>query len=124
MKAIILTAAFLMTSFIGQSQKNQFVTLVDNQSYVQVDREWYKIDLPGFEEIKYITSDEVWIKSYLEEILSKDGISIKKPDEKLFRNGKVFYMEWIYKQSDGREIIVAYVYNSKFSCDISIEYLE
>jgi hypothetical protein len=124
MKAIILTATFLVTSFIGQSQKNQFVTLVDNEYYVQVDREWYKIDLPEFQNIKYITSDEYWIKSYLEEILSKDGISIKKPDERLFRNGKVFYMEWVYKQSDGRTIFVAYVYNSVDSCDISIQYLD
>lgn len=121
MKAIILTATFLMTSFIGQSQ---FVERVEINSYAKLYREWYEIDLPNFKGVKYITSDEFWIKSYLEEFLSKDGISIKKPDERLFRNGKVFYMEWTYKQSDGRMVLVAYVYNSTNSCDISIQYLD
>lgn len=119
MKAIILTAAFLMTSFIG---KSQFVKEVKNFSYVQ--KEWYEIDGSDFEGVKYITSDEVWIKSYLEDMLAQDSISIKKPDVKQTKGGKIVYMAWEYKKSDGRTVFVSYVYNSIYSCDISIQYID
>jgi hypothetical protein len=119
MKAIILTAAFLMTSFIG---KSQFVKEVKNNSYVQ--KEWYEISGADFDGVKYITSDEVWIKSYLEDMLSQDSISIKKPDVKQIKNGRIVYMAWEYEKSDGKKVFVSYVYNSMYSCDISVQYID
>lgn len=121
MKAIILTVAILMTSFISKSQ-NQFVKKVEYNNYIQ--KEWYEINGDEFDGVKYITSDEVWIKSYLEDMLSKDSISIKKPDIKQIKNGKIIYMAWEYKQLDGRTIFVSYVYNSTLSCDISVQYID
>ena len=121
MKAIILTASILMTSFIGKSQ-NQFVEKVEFNNYVQ--EEWYQIDGEDFEGVNYITSSDIWIKNYLEEYLKQDGISIKKPNIKQVKKGVVVYMAWEYKKSDGRTIYVSYVYNSMNSCDMSFQYLD
>ena len=121
MKAIILTAAVLMTSFIGKSQ-NQFTEKVEYNGYVQ--KEWYQIEGEDFEGVNYMTSTDIWIKYYLEDFLKKDGISIKKPNIKQVKKGIVVYMAWEYKQTDGRTIYVSYVYNSIYSCDISFQYLD
>jgi hypothetical protein len=121
MKAIILTAAVLMISFIGKSQ-NQFIKKIENKKYVE--REWYQIEGEDFEGVNYITSSDIWILQHLEEFLKKDGISIKKPNIKQVKKGIIVFMAWEYKQSDGRTIFVSYVYNSMNNCDMSFEYID
>jgi hypothetical protein len=118
MKSIILTIGFVLTSMVAMSQ---YVETVREWDFPL--QEWYEIPGEQFEGVKYITSDDKWIKNYLKEMLAEDSVSISKPDTIQREHGVIIYMEWNYKTLDGHEVNVSYI-NNGFISDISFYYFD
>lgn len=117
MKAIILTIGFVLTSMVAMSQ---YVETIRGEFPME---EWYTLPGEEFAGVQYITSDDEWIKSYLENLLKEDNISIDKPEKVEKQNGKIIYMEWNYTTSEGDDVNVSYINNGSIS-DISFYYFE
>ena len=118
MKSIILTIGFVLTSMVAMSQHVETMSALDFPL-----QEWYELPGEEFKGVKYITSNDEWIKTYLKEMLAEDNISINKPDTTEKENGVVTYMTWRYKTLDGHNVFVSYV-NNDFISDIAFYYFD
>lgn len=117
MKAIILTIGFVLTSMVAMSQ---YVETIRGEFPLE---EWYELPGEDFVGMRYITSDDEWIKTYLKNLLEEDNMSIDNPEIVESDNGKIVYMEWNYKTKEGDEVNVSYINNGTLS-DISFYYFE
>jgi hypothetical protein len=118
MKSIILTIGLVLTSMVAMSQNVKTVS----PDEIPLEQ-WYEVAGDDYEGVRYITSNDEWIKVYLKEMLEEDNISINKPDTTEKENGVVIYMTWRYKTLDGHNVFVSYLKN-KSDSDIAFYYFD
>jgi hypothetical protein len=85
--------------------------------------QWYEVAGDEYRGVRYMTSNDEWIKTYLKEMLAEDNISIDKPGTIEKEDGVVTYMQWRYKTLDGHNVFVSYLKNVE-SSDIAFYYFD